>query len=93
MTVPDGPAVIADLVRVPLALLLCLAAWWQSMPLAIAVRYRSLDRFGFIPLVVLMYLARPVVGVLLSPAFFVESGLLNAVAPFAVAGALNIFPT
>lgn len=29
--------VIADLARVPLALLLCLAAWWQSAPLAIAL--------------------------------------------------------
>jgi len=28
--------VIADLVRVPIALLLCLAAWWGSTPLAIA---------------------------------------------------------
>src|SRR3954465_4805648 len=27
--------VIADLVRVPIALLLCLAAWWGSTPLAI----------------------------------------------------------
>ena len=27
--------VIADVVRVPLALLLCLAAWWRSMPLAV----------------------------------------------------------
>src|SRR5262245_5944571 len=28
--------VIADLVRVPIALLLCVAAWWGSTPLAIA---------------------------------------------------------
>ena len=28
--------VIADLVRVPIALLLCLAAWWGSTPLAVA---------------------------------------------------------
>ncbi|HEY4322240.1 MAG TPA: site-2 protease family protein [Gemmatimonadales bacterium] len=66
---------------------------YHFLPTAVAVRYRSLDRYGFIPLVILLYFVKPVLGVLLSPAFFVEGGLLHVVGPYAVGDALNIFPT
>ncbi|HEY3933626.1 MAG TPA: site-2 protease family protein [Gemmatimonadales bacterium] len=64
---------------------------YHFLPTAWAVRYRSLDRFGFIPLVILLYLAQPVLGWLLTPAWMAESGLIHAVAPFAVGDAWNIF--
>ncbi len=64
---------------------------YHFLPTTWAVRYRSLDRFGFIPLIALIYLARPVLGYLLAPAFLVEAGLIHAVAPFAMGDAWNIF--
>ena len=66
---------------------------YHLLPATWAVRYRSLDRFGFIPLLALLYLARPLVTILLSPAFLFEGTLLHLVGPYAVGDALNIFPS
>jgi Zn-dependent protease len=64
---------------------------YHFLPTSWAVRYRSFDRFGFIPLLLLMYLARPVFATLLAPAFSIEGFLLRLVTPLAVDNSWNIF--
>ena len=64
---------------------------YHFLPPAVGARYRSLDRFGFIPLLILLYVGRPVLNTLLAPAWALESGLIHAVVPFAVGEGWNIF--
>ena len=54
-------------------------------------RYRSLERFGFLPLLVLLVLARPLLGLLMTPAYFALYYLLGLVRPYAVGDGWNIF--
>ena len=65
---------------------------YHFLPITWAVKYRSLDRFGFIPLLALLYFARSLIGILLAPAFLIEGGLLHAIVPFAMGDGWNIFP-
>lgn len=53
--------------------------------------YRSLDRFGFLILFVLMYAAGPVVHLLLAPAWWLLGLMLGVAQPFAVGNGLGIF--
>lgn len=63
---------------------------YHFLPTAWAVRYRSLDRFGFLPIIALMYLVPSLLTILLAPALITEAGLLHVVAPFAVGDGWNI---
>ncbi len=64
---------------------------YHVLPPAWGARYRSLQRFGFLPLLALLLLARPLVAVLLTPAYFGLEYLLRLVLPFAVGDGWNIF--
>lgn len=64
---------------------------YHFLPTSMAVRYRALDRLGFIPIILLMWLVPSVTMILLAPAFLTEAGILHAVTPFAVGDAWNIF--
>ncbi len=46
--------------------------------------YRGLQRFGYLPLFVLMFLFQPVMGFLLTPAYAVRSVLFGFIAPYQV---------
>lgn len=65
--------------------------FYHVLPPAWGVRYRSLERFGFLPLLVLLVLARPLLGVLMTPAYLAFYYLLALVRPYAVGDGWNIF--
>ncbi len=64
---------------------------YHFLPPAWGAKYRALDRFGFLPLLVLMLLFRPVLAWLLSPVGWFYSLLLGWAAPFAVGRGWSIF--
>ncbi|MGH7584139.1 MAG: site-2 protease family protein [Gemmatimonadales bacterium] len=64
---------------------------YHFLPAAVGARYRSLDRFGFIPLLILLFIGQRVLSTLLAPAWALESALIHAVVPFAVGDGWNIF--
>jgi Zn-dependent protease len=64
--------------------------FYHLLPPGLGARYRSLQRFGLLPLLLLLVLARPVVGFLLTPAFVAQSYLLRLVLPFAVGDGWNL---
>ncbi len=53
--------------------------------------YRDLQRFGYLPLFALMFLFRPVVQVLLTPAYEGMMFLMNWILPYQVGQGWNIF--
>ena len=65
--------------------------FYHLLPPAMGARYRSLDRFGFAILLVLMLLFQNVLTLLLSPAYWAVQHLLSLASPFAVAVAADIF--
>lgn len=65
--------------------------FYHLLPPAMGARYRSLDRFGFAILLVLMLLFQGVLSLLLSPAYWAVQHLLSLASPFAVAAAADIF--
>lgn len=65
--------------------------FYHLLPPAWGAQYRSLQRFGFLPLMVLMLLFQPVISFLLSPARWAMRGLLTLVLPWAVGDGWNIF--
>jgi Zn-dependent protease len=67
--------------------------FYHLLPPAWGARYRSLDRFGFLPLLALLVLARPLLGVLMTPAYLAIYHLLALVRPYAVGDGWNIFQT
>ncbi len=64
---------------------------YHLLPPAWGARYRSLQRFGFLPLLALLLLARPLIGVLMTPAYLARNYLLMLVLPYAVGDGWNIF--
>ncbi len=65
--------------------------FYHLLPPALGARYRSLDRFGFAILLVLMLLFKDVLTLLLSPAYWSVEQLLALANPYAVAVAPDIF--
>ncbi len=53
--------------------------------------YRGLQRFGYLPIFALMFLFRPVMALLLTPAFKGMGFLLHIILPFSVGDGWNIF--
>jgi len=64
---------------------------YHLLPPGLGARYRSLQRFGFLPLLAMLLLAQPVIGVLLTPAWVSMGYLVRLVRPFAVGDGWNIF--
>jgi Zn-dependent protease len=64
---------------------------YHFLPPAWGARYRALDRFGFLPLLALMLLFRPVLAWLLSPVGIIYSTLMGWAAPFAAGRGWSIF--
>jgi Zn-dependent protease len=67
--------------------------FYHLLPPAWGLRYRSLERFGFLPLLALLLLARPVLGALMTPAYLGMYYLMTLVRPYAVGDGWNIFQT
>lgn len=65
--------------------------FYYLLPPDLGARYRSLQRFGFVPLMVLLLFARPVVSILMTPAWLGLRGLLTLVLPYAIGDTWNIF--
>jgi Zn-dependent protease len=57
---------------------------YHALPPRAGSWYRGLQRFGYLPLFVLLFLFRPVVGILLAPAYAVRGMLFNFIAPYQV---------
>jgi Zn-dependent protease len=53
--------------------------------------YRGLQRFGYLPIFILIFLLRPVMAILLTPAVKGMGLLLQLIAPFGVGVEWNIF--
>jgi Zn-dependent protease len=65
--------------------------FYHLLPAKLGARYRSLQRYGFIPLLVLLIFAQPVLSYLLAPARYGMLYLLHVVLPYAVGDGWNIF--
>lgn len=65
--------------------------FYHTLPPALGARYRSLDRFGLLLVLALVYLLPGVIQVLLTPAVWVQGHLLQLALPFAVGDVSNIF--
>jgi Zn-dependent protease len=64
---------------------------YHALPPAWGLRYRSLQRFGFLPLMAVMLLAQPLIVFLLTPAYVGMNYVLRLVLPYAVGNGWNIF--
>ncbi len=58
---------------------------YHALPPKAGSRYRDLQRFGYLPLFVLLFLFRPVVSFLLAPAVAMMNLLYGFIAPYSVA--------
>jgi Zn-dependent protease len=67
--------------------------FYYLLPPDLGLKYRSLQRFGFLPLLVLMLLFQPVVNFLLTPAWVILRFLLGMILPYAVGQGWDIFST
>jgi Zn-dependent protease len=65
--------------------------FYHVLPPKWGTSYRSLDRFGFLPLMVLLFLFRPLLDLLLAPAWWLYARLLDLAVPFAAGPGWNIF--
>jgi Zn-dependent protease len=65
--------------------------FYHILPPGIGNWYRGLQRFGYLPIFALMFLFRPVIGFLLTPAYMGMTFLLQLILPFRVGQAWNIF--
>ncbi|HEU5169293.1 MAG TPA: site-2 protease family protein [Gemmatimonadales bacterium] len=65
--------------------------FYHLLPPAWGARYRSLQRFGFLPLLALMLLAPTAITFLLTPAYLGMHYLMRLVLPYAVGEGWNIF--
>jgi Zn-dependent protease len=65
--------------------------FYHLLPPGLGARYRSLQRFGLLPLLVLLFFARPALSFLLTPAYYALGLLGSFVAPYAVGSGWNIF--
>jgi Zn-dependent protease len=64
---------------------------YHALPPKAGNWYRGLQRFGYLPLFVLLFLFPPVVSLLLTPAFVIRNALLRVILPFHVGDGWNIF--
>ncbi len=64
---------------------------YHALPPRAGIWYRGLQRFGYLPLFVLLFVFPPVVAVLLTPAFLIRNALLRVILPFHVGDGWNIF--
>jgi Zn-dependent protease len=64
---------------------------YHFLPPALGARYRSLDRFGFLLVLALLWLFKGTVSVLLYPASWGLAHLIDLVLPFAAGNGWNIF--
>lgn len=65
--------------------------FYHALPPAWGLRYRALDRFGFLPIMALVLLFRPLLGALMAPAGWLYLQLIGLAAPFAAGSGWNIF--
>ncbi len=65
--------------------------FYYLLPPAWGAKYRELQRFGFILVLVLVAFLRPVLVWFLAPAFFILTQVHRIIAPFAVGDGLRIF--
>jgi Zn-dependent protease len=64
---------------------------YHALPPRLGSWYRGLQRFGYLPIFALMFLFRPVISILLTPAFKGMTFLLHLILPFSVGDGWNIF--
>ena len=64
---------------------------YHALPPQAGAWYRGLQRFGYLPLFILLFLFPPVVSILLTPAFAIRNALLRVILPFHVGDGWNIF--
>jgi len=64
---------------------------YHALPPRAGTWYRGLQRFGYLPLFVLLFLFPPVVALLLTPAYLIRNALLRVILPFHVGDGWNIF--
>jgi Zn-dependent protease len=64
---------------------------YHALPPRIGSWYRNLQRFGYLPIFALMFLFRPVIALLLTPAYKGMTVLLRLILPFSVGDGWNIF--
>jgi Zn-dependent protease len=64
---------------------------YHALPPRMGSWYRGLQRFGYLPIFALMFLFRPVISLLLTPAFKGMNFLLHLILPFSVGDGWNIF--
>lgn len=64
---------------------------YHALPPRVGSWYRGLQRFGYLPIFALMFLFRPVLSLLLTPAFKGMNFLLHLILPFSVGDGWNIF--
>ncbi len=64
---------------------------YHALPPKLGLQYRALDRFGFLPLMLLLVFAQGAVAWLMTPAAIGMRTLLGLVLPFAVGDTWNIF--
>jgi Zn-dependent protease len=57
---------------------------YHVLPPRAGAWYRGLSRFGYLPLFILLFFLRPVVGVLLTPVYLVDGVLQQVIAPYQV---------
>jgi Zn-dependent protease len=64
---------------------------YHALPPRAGSWYRGLQRFGYLPLFILLFLFPPVVAILLTPAYAIRNVLLRVILPFHVGDGWNIF--
>jgi Zn-dependent protease len=64
---------------------------YHALPANAGAWYRRLQRFGYLPLFILLFLFPPVVAILLTPAYAIRNALLRVILPFHVGDGWNIF--
>jgi Zn-dependent protease len=64
---------------------------YHALPPQAGSWYRGLQRFGYLPLFILLFLFPPVVSILLIPAYAIRNALLRVILPFHVGDGWNIF--
>jgi Zn-dependent protease len=63
---------------------------YHALPPKAGLWYRGLQRFGYLPLFVLMFLFQPVMACLLTPAYAVRSLLYGVIAPYQVISLVSL---
>ena len=64
---------------------------YHALPPAWGARYRQLGRFGYLPLMLVLFLLPPVTQFFLKPATWIGLTLMNWIAPYGIGASWNIF--